>query len=412
MSKQPITIVVGGGVIGVATAYYLAQRGARVKLLEQGDLCSGCSRGNAGQITPGHLPLTQPGTMWRNLRWLFQSTSPLYVAPRFDPKLWGWLWRFQRACNQAHLQHATKVLCELGAASSSLFERLVDDIGLAYTSPGRLEVCRSATTFVAACAESVLLQESGFQSQQFRGDEVNQFEPAIQTTVAGAVFYPDSGSCNPRRLVELMASAAQAAGAEIKLNTPVSDVHIESGRLQAVVTPHEVIEADRIVLACGSWSPQVARRLKLKLPLQPGKGYHLDIDRPAQAPTRPVVLVEERIFVTPLDELLRLAGTMEFSGFNLTQRSARIEQLWRGADKYLEGVRHAPVRSRWCHLRPMTCDGLPIIDRIPHLDNVWIATGHGMLGVTQGPITGKLVAEWITEGRPSIELSPLRVGRF
>src|SRR5690606_14538189 len=131
------------------------------------------------------------------------STSPLYVAPRFDPKLWGWLWRFQRACNQSHLQHATKVLCELGAASSSLFERLVDDIGLAYTSPGRLEVCRSETTFSAACAESALLQECGFQSQQLRGVEVNQFEPAIQTTVAGAIFYPDSGSCNPHRLVEL-----------------------------------------------------------------------------------------------------------------------------------------------------------------------------------------------------------------
>lgn len=198
----------------------------------------------------------------------------------------------------------------------------------------------------------------------------------------------------------------------LALDTTGDDVLMESGQMRAVVTPDEVIEADRVVLACGSWSPQVVRRLKLRLPLQPGKGYHLDIDRPTLTPSRPVVLVEERIFVTPLDELLRLAGTMEFSGFNLTQRSARIEQLSRGAEKYIEGVKHATVRSRWCHLRPMTSDGLPIIDRIPHLDNVWIATGHGMLGITQGPITGKLVAEWITEGKPSIDLNALRVGRF
>lgn len=411
MSKRPHTIVVGGGVIGVATAYYLAKQGSHVTLLEQGDICSGCSRGNAGQVTPGHLPLTQPGTMWRNLRWLCQSTSPLYVAPRFDLNLWRWLWRFHRACNQSHLQHATRVLCQLGAASHFLFEQLRDDIGLSYECPGRLEICRNETTYSAICAESALLRECGFQSHQLRGAEVNRFEPAIQATVAGGVYYPDSGSCNPHKLVELLAAAAMADGAEFRPNTPLSDLHIDSGRLRAVVTPDEVIEANRFVLACGSWSPQIARRIGLRLPIQPGKGYHLDIDRPVQTPAHPVVLVEERIFVTPIDDFLRLAGTMEFSGFNLTQRTTRIDQISNGAGRYLE-TQHLRERSRWCHLRPMTYDGLPIIDRVPHLENVWVATGHGMLGVTQGPITGKLLAEWVTENKTAYDLTPLRIGRF
>jgi D-amino-acid dehydrogenase len=150
----------------------------------------------------------------------------------------------------------------------------------------------------------------------------------------------------------------------------------------------------------------------MRLPIQPGKGYHLDVQRPEAVPATPVVLVEERIFVTPIDDFLRLAGTMEFSGFNLKQRPARIDMLSAGASRYLAGISRAEVRSRWCHLRPMTPDGLPIIGRVPHIDNVWIAAGHGMLGLTQGPITGKLLADWIGGGKTSLDLAALRPDRF
>ena len=180
----------------------------------------------------------------------------------------------------------------------------------------------------------------------------------------------------------------------------------------AVIIPHEEIRVNAVVLACGAWAPRLADRLGIRLPVQPGKGYHLDVERPEAAPAMPVVLVEERIFVTPIDDFLRLAGTMEFSGFNLLQRPARIDMLAAGASRYLPGVQRAQERSRWCHLRPMTPDGLPIIGRVPQVPNVWIATGHGMLGVTQGPITGKLVADWIGDGKTSLDLSPLRPERF
>lgn len=406
------TVVIGGGVVGAATAYYLTKQGRQVTLLEQGDLCSGCSQGNAGQITPGHLPLPQPGTMWRNLRWLFKSTSPLYVAPRFDINLIKWLWQFNQACNAPHLNMATEILCRLGAASEKLFKQLVDEIDLRYENKGRLEVCRTKETYQSACAESELLRKYGFESQRLIEGEVQRFEPAIRAAVAGAIYYPNSGFCNPQELVEQMCAAAKASGATIKLNTEVTDLRIENGRLQAVVTPEEEIRADAVVLACGSWSPRLARRLGIRLAVQPGKGYHLDVQRPEVAPAMPVVLVEERIFVTPIDDFLRLAGTMEFSGFNLKQRPARIEMLATGASRYFPDVQRAQVRSRWCHLRPMTPDGLPIIGRASRADNVWIATGHGMLGVTQGPITGKLLAEWIGEGKPSLDLTALRPERF
>ena len=182
--------------------------------------------------------------------------------------------------------------------------------------------------------------------------------------------------------------------------------------MAAVVCGEEAIAGEHFVLACGSWAPRLVRGLGFVLPVQPGKGYHVDIDLPAAPPRMPVVLMEERIFVSPIDDFLRMAGTMEFSGFNLTARPERLEMLVRGAGSYFPEIPTAPVRSRWCHLRPMTPDGLPIIGRVPGMENAWIATGHGMLGITQGPATGRLLAESIVQGAPSIDLTPVRPERF
>ena len=410
--SQPHTVVVGGGLVGVATAYYLAKFGQNVTLVEQDEIGSGCSCGNAGQITPGHLPLPQPGTLGRNLRWLLQPTSPLYIAPRLDIRLFRWLWRFQRACNPAHLRMATEVLCRLGAASSDLFAELAADIGLRYEYPGRLEVCHGAETYRSACAEAELLGEFGFASQRLTGAEIRQFEPAIRADVAGGVYYPQSGFCHPERSARQLAEAAQQLGATVRTHTLVTDVRVRRDRPIAVTTPGGDIEADRVVLAMGSWTPRLARRLGLHLPVQPGKGYHLDLARPDPTPRVPVVLMEERIFVTPIDDFLRLAGTMEFSGFNLTLRRRRLDMLSVGASRYLAGLDTTSVQSEWCHMRPMTPDGLPIIGPAGRGANLWIATGHGMLGLTQAPVTGKLLAESITTGQPSIDLSPFRPDRF
>lgn len=406
------TVVVGGGAIGVATAYYLAKRERKVTLLEQGDLCSGASLGNAGQVTPGHLPMPQPGTLARNLRWLVFPRSPLYVAPRLDFRLLGWLWRFQQACNPAHLRRATEVLCQLGEASSRLFDELAGEVGFAYEKPGRLEVCRGERSFHAACEEADLLESFGFQARRLRGAEVRQFEPAIQADVAGAVYYPESGYCNPQTFVCALADAARHHGATICTNTPVTDLRLEGGQVKSLRTPGGPIDADSVVLACGSWAPRLARRLGLFLPVQPGKGYHLDVERPEGCPRVPAILMEERVFVSPIDDFLRMAGTMEFSGFNLKLRPKRVEMLSLGASRYFPGVAQSPARSRWCHLRPMTPDGLPVIGRVPQASNVWIATGHGMLGLTQGPITGQLLCEWIADGRTRIDLTAVRPDRF
>ena len=405
------TIVVGSGAVGASTAYFLAKRGQKVTLLEQNEIGSGCSEGNAGQITPGHLPLPQPGTMRRNFRWLFKRTSPLYVAPRLDFGLLLWLLQFARACNERQLVKVTEVLCRLGHLGAELFEQLADEMAFGYRFDGRLELWRTEASFTAVQREAELLARSGFGYRVLRGDEVNRFEPAVQTDVTGAVFFPESGQCNPHHYSVEVCRAAEAAGADVHTNTRALEVTVKNGRAVAVATNDGPIAADSVVLATGSWAPQMTRRLGLRIPVQPAKGYHLDFDRPERCPKTPLVAVQEKVFITPIDDFLRLGGTLELSGFNFRGVPRRLDMLALGAARYLDGIERHRARSEWWHLRPLTPDGLPIIGRLPNVKNVWIGTGHGMLGITQGPSTGMLIAEDILDGSPSIDLTPVRPGR-
>jgi len=405
--------VIGGGVIGVATAYYLAKGGRAVTLYEQDTICSGCSEGNAGQITPGHLPLNQPGTLLRNLRWLARPTSPLFIPLRFDPALFGWLWRFQRACGSRQVEGATRVLGLLGRASRQLYEDLASERAFDYHLEGRLEICRTEASWGSARHDAELLDRLGFASQILSPSEAQAMEPAIVRPMAGAVYFSESGYCNPRQFVVGLAQAAVEQGAAIETHTRVTDLAWQGEGAVRLSTTEGEYQADAAVLACGSWTPRLARRLRLRLPVQPGKGYHLDVDIPLQhRPRLPLVLVDDRIFVTPIGDRLRLAGTMELSGFNLKQRAARLDALAAGAGRYLAEIDPDRIRERWCHLRPMPPDGLPIIGPVPGSPRIWIATGHGMLGLTQGPITGKLVAQGISGEVPEIDLAPLSPSRF
>jgi len=406
------TIVVGGGVVGISTAYFLAKRGQKVVLLEQGEVCSGCSRGNAGQITPGHLPLPTPGTIWRNLRWLFDSRSPLYIPPRVDFSLLKWLIRFQAACNPKHLRMATEVLCELGGESFKLYESLSSQLGFDFQNDGRVEVCHGVKAFSAAKLEAELLSEFGFDHTLLRGSEVNQFEPGIKTDVAGAIYFPESAACDPQQFVLGLAAAAKELGVVIREQTTVDSLIPNAASGVGVKVGEERLDANSLVLTVGSWASKWSRQLSHSLPVQPGKGYHIEISSDDETVKHPVVLLEERIFVTPMKNRLRLAGTMEFSGFNTKLRQKRLDMLTRGAERYFPGMSERPVSSEWCHMRPMTSDGLPIIGPLEHHPNIWVATGHGMLGVTQGPITGKLLSEWICDQQPSIDLSPVSPARF
>jgi D-amino-acid dehydrogenase len=411
-------VIVGGGVIGVCVAHFLAKRGAAVTLMERDEIGAGASAGNAGCIAPGHGPINKPGRVRQALESMFDELSPLYVAPRLDPSLARWLWMFARHCSELHLRHAMRALGPLGHASSALFDQLVHEEALecAYRHDGYYEVFLTRAKLDAAQRETALMRHEGYRPEALPGGAMREREPALNERVIGGVFYPEAASVDPHRFVTALAERARGFGVVVRTKTEVVGVETTGGMVRGVRTRDgETVEADAVVLATGAYSLDLARRLGLALPLQPAKGYHRDREpRAGETPAlRTTCMLGERsVFLTPMDGFLRFAGTLEFSGENHEIRRPRLEQLTKAAALYFDGVAVAESRSEWCGLRPCVADGLPVAGPVPGVGGAFVATGHAMLGLTLGPVTGKLMAEYVLDGRPSLDISALRADRF
>ena len=416
--SEPHTIVVGGGVIGVCCAYFLAKRGARVTVLERDEIGRGASYGNAGTISPGHPPINRPVPLTRTLRWILDPVSPLHIPLRWDPALARWLWAFRANSTQARFEASMRALGPLGHATRPLFDRLVDeeDLDCDYRPEGFYEVFRTDQGRAEVKMDAAMAQADGYRTEFLSGEALREREPALKSGVLGGVFYPEAATLHPHRFVLAMAERTRRYGGTFRTGSEVAEVLTRDGRAAGVRTrAGEIVEGDTVILATGAYSLDLMEGLGCRLPVQAGKGYHRDRD-PATGGTPPLgipfLLREHYVLCTPMDGFVRFAGTMELSGVNHEMREARLVQLTYAADQYLEGVGDVESTSEWCGLRPCTPDGLPIIGPVTPHRGVFVATGHAMLGLTLGPVTGKLVAEWVLDGSPSIDLSALRVDRF
>ncbi len=276
-----------------------------------------------------------------------------------------------------------------------------------------MEVFRTPKGFEAGLRDADLVRRHGVEVEVLEAEQLAQREPALLPGMAGAVRYPESAVTDPNRFVVELADRARRHGAEIRPNTKATELIERSGALTAVATAAgERIDADTVVLAAGAWTTRLARRAGVHVPMQPGKGYHLDVSRPDPCPQNACVFGEAFVAATPMGGGLRLAGTMEFSGINDRLDRKRLDLLVTGARQYLAGIDATTPQSQWCGLRPCTPDGLPVVGWAPNVAGVFIATGHARMGLTLGPITGKLASECILDGKPSIDISPLRVQRF
>jgi len=416
--SEPRIVVVGGGVIGVCCAYFLARRGARVTVLERDQIGKGASYGNAGSIAPGHLPINKPGRIKQALKSLFDPLSPLYVAPRVDPALAKWLWMFSRKCTEAHLESAMRVMAPLGHTSRKIFDELVEQekIDCCFQRNGYYEIYLTARGLASGEKEAALIGRHGFHPEPIPGDALREREPAVNSQVLGGVFYPEAATLNPYRFVMEMANRADRHGAVLRTRTEIADVLTRDGRVRGIRTREgEVVEAGTVILAMGAYNVSLIQKLGLSFPLQAGKGYHRDsatVRGGAPRMTQACVLGENSVFCTPMDGFVRFAGTLEFSGVNHEIRRPRLEQLTKASMRYLDGVDDANFRSEWCGLRPCMSDGLPVLGPVPGHHGLHIATGHGMLGLTLGPITGRLIAESILDGASSMDIAALRPDRF
>ena len=413
MSGQHV-VVVGGGIIGLSSAYHLLRRGARVTLVERDGFDNSASTGNAGFIVLGHPPLPRPGLTRQALRMLLDPANPLYVPPRFDPALFRWLWRFRAACNERQFHHAMDVLARLGHVAGEAFDWIVAEEALdcAYHRDGWLEVFQTQPRLDQARHEVEILQRYGYRFDEIPGERLRDEEPAFRDNVLAAIRYNDSGAADPGRCVAQLAQRLAQRGATVRTGVAVKRIVIERGAARGVeLDDGQRLDAEHVVLAAGIWSRDLARDIGVSVPMQPAKGYHVNMTMPQPAVSTSCLLAEAFVAVNPTCNGLRLAGTLEFSGINHRIMQRRLDMLATNARRFLHGLDDCQITSTWCGLRPCTADGLPVIGWAPRIERLFLATGHAMLGFGLGPGTGRLVAEAICGESTSVDLTPLSPAR-
>jgi D-amino-acid dehydrogenase len=411
--RSPEVAIVGGGSIGLMAALELTRRGLRPVVLERaGDVLSGCSGGSAGLLSPAHsTPLATPGAVREGLRHMLRRDSPFSMRPR--PGLLLWLLRFMAAARPSRVVAGTEVLRRLSFDSLELHQALAAaglDTGL--RALGAINVYETEDAFAGGRAEAQALSAHEIKSQVLAPSEARTLEPALSEGVVGAVFYPDEAQCEPERFLLAVAEAAVAAGAVIRTRAEVFGVRVRAGRVTALETTLGELRPDEVVVANGAWTAELSRRLGLRLPVEGGKGYHLDLERASSDPSIPVYMQEARVIATAFDDRLRLAGTLQLTGLDLRLDRVRVAATLNAGVRTLRGIHPARVTEVWRGIRPCTPDGLPIIGRSARIENVVFATGHAMKGLHLAPATGSLVADLVTGQPPRHDLAPLSPDRF
>ncbi|MEM7032449.1 MAG: FAD-dependent oxidoreductase [Chloroflexota bacterium] len=408
-------LIIGGGVIGACIAYDLSLRGRDVTLLESRDICAGSSHGNAGWVAVDHsIPTAAPGVLTQGLKWLLDPGSPFYIKPRLDLNLVHWLWQFQAACHPKRLTRNLPILATLNMASLALFETLADqpDLAFDYGRKGLLHLYLTEKGFEKGLKEAELQQACGIEALPQNRDEIQALEPAVRDSIYHGIYYPQPTNLRPDRLVKSLAVAAEHRGANICTHSEVIDFTVSGKHIKTVTTTKGVFVAEQVVLAAGAWSAPLARQLGFRLAVQPAKGYSFTSRHPKNCPQTPLSLTDHKIALTPMGDWFRFSSTLELSGLDHSINQRRLAATREGIKHYLPGMDNLDIIEIWRGFRPLTPDGLPIIGHSQKLDNLILATGHGMLGVTQGPITGKLVTQLIMNEDPDLDLIPFQPARF
>ncbi len=416
MSKH--IAIVGGGVIGLCTAYYAAERGHRVTLFDRAaETDPGCSYGNAGMITPSHfVPLAAPGMIRLALKWMWNPESPFYMKPRFDRRLADWAWKFRRAATVEHVRRSAPLLLHLNLASRACFEQLArewgNDFGL--EEKGIIIICNTEDGLGHELATATMARELGLPVEVLDAKGLAAMEPQVRMRVVGGVYFSKDAYLPPWRFMSSLIRRVRERGVDLSWKTAVTGWRTDGDRIEAMFTARGDVTADEFVICGGAWSSDIARELQLNLPMQAGKGYSLTIPHPRLKPANAMILSEARVAVTPMGEALRFGGTMEITGTDLSISPARVRGIVNAVPKFLPdfGADDFWGVTPWAGLRPCSPDGLPYIGRFGRYANLSVASGHAMMGLSLGPITGKLVAEVLSGEPASIAIEQLSPDRY
>jgi D-amino-acid dehydrogenase len=412
-------IVVGGGIIGLSSAYYLQQAGYSVTVLERSDFSDNCSYGNCGYVCPSHfIPMAAPGIVRQGLKWMLNAQSPFYVQPRLSSALIDWGLKFMKSATKEHVERSAIPLRDIALFSQQEYERhwfTSPAFDVAYEHKGLLEIFQTPAAAEHAHHTVEKAQEIGLDATLLSFDELQAKEPHTRINGLGAIFFKCDAHLYPNRLMGSLIAVLRQRGVKLVPDEEVVRFGTSNGAVQQVITARNVYTADAVVLANGAWSRELAAQLDTRLSLMPGRGYSVTLEDSPYHVNYPAILVEGRAAITPMDgNKIRFGGTMEVTATSTPPRYNRVQGILNAVRKFFpEFDVPMPAKEKiWYGYRPCSADGLPYIGRIKKYKNVVIATGHSMLGLSLGAGTGKLVSELVSEQKTSIDLATFAVERF
>jgi D-amino-acid dehydrogenase len=407
--------IVGAGIIGLTSAYHLLQDGHEVTLIDAAYPGAGASHGNAGWIVPAEVgPVAAPGMVLQGLKWMLRKDSPLYVRPSLRPDFLQFMVALARRSNRNDFRAALQANLSLAEGTMGLLDDYVaDGIPFEMHDDGLILAFASVEAFHHHQTDLDIPTDHGLDPRVLTGEQVAELEPALRATLAGGIHFPHERHLRPDELVRGLVDRCIALGATLLERTPLTGVR-HDGTVRAILTNAGEVTADQYLLAAGAHSGPLSTLFGAQMPIRPGKGYSVDYSPPPVRLTAAVNLCDAKVAVTPLRNRLRLAGTMEFAGLDTTINPARVDAIRRAPGRYFVDwdESRAPTIGPWAGARPMTPDGLPVLGRLPGLSNAWVASGHGMLGITLGPGTGRAMAEAIGTGIAPTVLGPFDPMRF
>jgi D-amino-acid dehydrogenase len=409
--------IIGGGINGLFSAYYLQKLGHEVTIIEQGDLSDSCSHGNAGMIVPSHIiPLAAPGMIAKGLKWMLSSTSPFYIRPRMSGSLVKWGWLFYKNSTEANVQKSIPILRDISLLSKTLYQDFQKgnyfDFG--WHERGLMMLYQTLSMAHEEAEGAAIANKAGIEAHILSEKDVQNLEPNTKVNAIGGVFYPGDAHLSPNLLVSNLKKHLNNQGIRFLYKTEVENFDIKNRRVTGVLTENGNLEFDEVVIAVGAWSGVLSEKLGISLPLQGGKGYSMMFEGLGEKVNIPAIMLEARATATPMGDTLRCAGTMEIAGIDLSVNMNRVKGIVNGVNSFYPELKvNLPEKEAvWSGLRPCSPDGLPYIGRLNNLKNVTIATGHGMMGLSLGPATGKLVSEIIGHEKLSIDIKELNPNRY
>ncbi|WP_340200562.1 NAD(P)/FAD-dependent oxidoreductase [Ascidiimonas sp. W6] len=409
--------ILGGGIIGLCTAYYLNKEGYNVTVIDKSALNEGASYVNAGYITPSHLiSLASPGMLKKGLLSLLKKESPFYIKPRLDLTFFEWAYHFYQSTTKEKVQKAIPIIKEINLLSKSLYDqiRMSEDLGtFQLDKKGLLMLYKTQKEADREFEVVKIAKNEGLNVQILNQTELLQLEPTVNHEIQGGFLYKCDAHTTPNEFMPKMITYLKDNNVKIVSGEEVIDLEIKKNVVTKIVTHKNEYLSDEVVMATGSWTGSLGNKLKLKIPVQPGKGYSINSSRDLGI-NYPAVLMESKVAVTPMIGFTRFAGTMEFSGSNTIIRPERVKAISNAVSDYYTQINliDSELKNAKCGLRPITPDGLPYIGYVSSLENLVVAAGHAMMGWSMGPATGKLVCELINKQKTSMDLRMFCPNRF